>query len=212
MSTSPAPQLDFGGLTVSYDDRVLRPRQWTTAQSYWAADLLRHAPAGPVLELCAGVGHIGLLAVAGSSRPLVLVDFDETACGFARVNAQRSAHEASIDVRQGRVDEVVAPEERFVGVLADPPWVPSAGTERFPDDPLTAIDGGPDGMSIAWSCVDVAATHLVDRGWLLLQLGTQQQAEGVQERLDASPELALKLLDVREYGERGVLVHVVRSG
>ena len=48
-------QLSFQGLSISYDHHVLEPRPWTEAQSSWAAELLGDAPAGPVLELCAGV-------------------------------------------------------------------------------------------------------------------------------------------------------------
>ena len=50
-------------LEISYDQRVLEPRPWTAAQSRWASSLFRVLPPGPVLELCAGAGHIGLLAV-----------------------------------------------------------------------------------------------------------------------------------------------------
>jgi methylase of polypeptide subunit release factors len=198
----------FGELGIVFDDRVLRPRPWTTAQSYWAADLLRHGPAGDVLELCAGVGHIGLLAVAGTSRRLVLVDIDETACRFARTNARAVRPDGPCEVRQGRLEEVLCADERFAGIIADPPWVPSDGTGRFPDDPLGAIDGGPDGMDVAWACVDVAARHLADQGWLLLQLGTVGQADAVRERLAASPEPALTVLEVRDYEGQGVLVHL----
>jgi methylase of polypeptide subunit release factors len=205
-------QMDFGGLTVTFDDRVLRPREWTTAQSYWAADLLRHAPSGAVLELCAGVGHIGLLATAGTSRRLVLVDLSGVACDFARTNAGAARAAGTFEVRRGRVDEVLADEERFVAIIADPPWVPSERTQRFPEDPLTAIDGGADGMHVAWACVDVAAGHLADQGWMLLQLGTVEQAEAVHERLAGATELALEVAEVREYGDRGVLLLLVRSG
>jgi release factor glutamine methyltransferase len=203
--------MDFGELTVAFDDRVLRPRPWTTAQSYWAADLLRDAPEGPVLELCAGVGHIGLLATAGTERPLVLVDLDETACALARENAVAARGTGPVEVRQGRVDEVLGAEERFVGIIADPPWVPSDTTGRFPEDPLTAIDGGPDGMDVAWACIDVAGEHLGEQGWLLIQLGTVEQADAVHERLASAPGGALKTVEVREYGANGVLVHVARS-
>ncbi|MBI2244007.1 MAG: methyltransferase, partial [Nocardioides sp.] len=64
---SHAPEtMGFGPLRITFDGRVLRPRPWTAAQSEWAAEILADAPAGPVLELCAGAGQIGLLAVAGS--------------------------------------------------------------------------------------------------------------------------------------------------
>ena len=74
MTTTEARFVDFGGLRIEYDARVLAPRAWTAAQSRWAAELIRTAPPGPVLELCAGAGHIGLLAVTLAPRPLVCVD------------------------------------------------------------------------------------------------------------------------------------------
>ena len=64
MNTATTPQsVDFEGLRIEYDEHVLAPRPWTAAQSRWAAELIRVAPPGPVLEVCSGAGHIGLLAV-----------------------------------------------------------------------------------------------------------------------------------------------------
>lgn len=203
-------RIEFGGLGIAYDDQVITPRPWTTAQSYWAADLLRQAPPGPVLELCAGVGHIGLLAVADTDRDLVLVDADKTACDLALENAAAARPSGAYDVRHGRVDEVLAPDERFAGVIADPPWVRTEHTERFPDDPLTAIDGGPDGLDIAWTCLEVAAEHVLDGGWLLLQLGSLAQADAVQARVQEQPRLRFRHVETRDYGDHGVLVHLAR--
>jgi len=201
----------FGGLSIVFDDRVLRPRSWTTSQSYWAAELLRRSPPGAVLELCAGVGHIGLLAVTFEPRDLVLVDLDAAACEFARRNVGANPLTSSVDVRQGPMDQVLSDHELFAGIIADPPWVPSQDVGRFPEDPLRAIDGGPDGMAVAWTCLDLVARHLADEGWGLLQLGNTDQVRAVAERLDASPDLELGIAEVREYGGRGVLLHLTRS-
>jgi release factor glutamine methyltransferase len=203
--------MSFGGLSIAFDDQVLRPRPWTSAQSYWAADLLRSSPAGPVLELCAGVGHIGLLAVTFQPRDLVLVDLDAGACDLARRNVAANPLASTVEVRRGRVDEVLAEHERFAGIIADPPWVPSRDVVRFPEDPLTAIDGGEDGMSVAWACLEVVGQHLADDGWALFQLGTTGQVRAVAERLAGAPELRLEVAEVREYGERGVLLHLART-
>ena len=69
----------FGHLVITWDDRVLEPRSWTEAQSMWAAELLTGAPEGPVLELCAGAGQIGLLTIALAPCRLVCVDLDPAA-------------------------------------------------------------------------------------------------------------------------------------
>lgn len=202
---------DFGGLSIASDDRVLSPRRWTTMQSYWAAELLRDSPPGRVLELCAGVGHIGLLCTALEPRDMVLVDADPHACALARRNATANRLVASIDVRHGDLQDVIRADESFVGVIADPPWVPSAETDRFPQDPLMAIDGGVDGLAVAWSCLEVMARHLVRSGWGLLQVGTHAQAERVTERC-ADEGLGLEVRETRAYQDRGVLVRLLATG
>lgn len=198
--------LSFGPLEIAFDDRVLRPRPWTTGQSLWAAELLRDAPEGPVLELCSGAGQIGLLAVAGSGRRLVCVDADPVACDFARANAAAAGLDDLVDVRQGRLEEAVDEDERFALVIADPPWVRRAETGRFPADPLLAIDGGEDGLDLARACLDVMARHLLPAGHGVLQVGSQEQVETL--RRDPSLRAgSLRLAEVRTH-ERGVLVLV----
>ncbi|HET8959461.1 class I SAM-dependent methyltransferase [Nocardioides sp.] len=200
----------FGGLAIAYDERVLAPRRWTTMQSYWAVELLRDAPPGRVLELCSGAGHIGLLTVALVPRDLVMVDVDPHACELARRNATANQLLASVDVRQGDLQDVIRADEGFVGVIADPPWVPSAGIDRFPEDPELAIDGGEDGLAVAWSCLEVMDRHLAPGGWGILQLGTEEQAERVAARC-AARGLGLELLETRVY-DRGVLVRLAATG
>ena len=203
--------MQYGPLTITYDDRVLRPRQWTVAQATWAASLLRASPPGEVLELCSGAGHIGVLALSGSGRRLVQVDACATACEFARANALTARRGQLVDVRLGEMHDVLEVHERFVGVIADPPWVPSGATSRYPEDPLMAIHGGPDGLDVAWGCLRVGADHLVEHGWMLLQLGTRDQVETLAARLAAEPRLSLEIVETRMY-EGGAVVRLARVG
>ncbi len=201
--------LAFGPLSIAFDDRVLRPREWTAAQSAWAADLMTTAPDGPVLELCSGAGHIGLLAVLLSARPLVCVDASSVACDYARANAAAAGIADRVEVREGRLEEAVRDDERFPVVIADPPWVPAAETGQFPEDPLTAIDGGDDGLDVARAVLAVIDRHLAPGGSAVLQLGTTAQVDV----LKAEPCLAegrLTVVEVREE-ERGVLVRLDRA-
>ncbi|KAA1395839.1 methyltransferase [Aeromicrobium ginsengisoli] len=202
--------IEFGSLSIQYDQRVLRPRRWTTAQSAWASALLRTAPAGPVLELCAGVGHIGLLTMVGQDRPLVLVDSSEVACDHAAANVERANLPGPVDIRCGLMDGLIADEERFALIIADPPWVPSADTGEHVDDPVHAIDGGADGLDLARTCLELIGRHLGDGGSALLQLGGLDQVAAVSDHLTDHPELDLRLVEHRAYDDRGVLVLLVR--
>ncbi len=193
----------FGELIIDYDDRVLEPRPWTVAQSRWAAELLPNAPDGPVLELCAGAGQIGLLAIAREPRPLVAVDLNPIACDYTMANAERAGLGHLVEVREGAMDAVLAPGERFSLVIADPPWVPSARTGEFPADPLLAIDGGHDGLDLARQCWMIADRHLLPGGAALLQVGTAAQARQLARELRGSSRLRLR--ETRSFA-RGALV------
>jgi release factor glutamine methyltransferase len=203
----------FGHLVVRFDAHVLQPRPWTQTQSRWAAELATGLPPGPYLELCAGVGHIGLLLASLVPRDLVLVDGDQRACEHARANALAAALPVRVDVRHGPIDAVLEPEERFALILADPPWVASGETWRFPDDPLFAIDGGADGLAVARVCVEVIADHLDDRGTGILQLGDEEQVARLAAHLASRSGRPLAIAEVRAAPDaNGVLVRIVRRG
>ena len=196
--------VDFEGLRIEYDARVLEPRQWTARQSRWAADLIASAPPGPVLELCSGAGHIGLLAVSLAPRSLVCVDADPVACAYLRRNAARAG--IRVDLREGRMDEVLDGDETFAVVIADPPWVSTHDVGRFPEDPLSAIDGGADGLELVRSCLEVIHGHLAQGGHALLQTGPDQP-DAVSELVAAYDTLSVREVRIEE---RGALVRIDR--
>ena len=203
----------FGHLPIAFDERVLRPRPWTVAQARWAAELLRTVSGSArVLELCAGAGHIGLLALAmadahSDQHRLVAVDVNPAACDYARRNAATGGMSSRVDVREARIDDALASDERFDLVIADPPWVAHRETDRYPDDPLTAIDGGSDGLDIVRSCLRACERHLVPGGSVVLQLGPGDQVLRVRDHLRCS-DSELTLRSIRSFGARGVLVRL----
>lgn len=203
--------MGFGPLGIRFDDSVLRPRPWTIAQSLWAAELSVEAPEGALLELCAGVGHIGLMLATLVSRDVVLVDVDVNACSYARDNARAAGFADRVEVRIGLMEAMLTAGERFALILADPPWVRSEETQRFPLDPLLAIDGGKDGLDLARICVEVIGRHLVEGGAAILQLGDMNQARSVSAFLDSQPQIELRVEEVRAYSGDGVLAHLARS-
>jgi release factor glutamine methyltransferase/ribosomal protein L3 glutamine methyltransferase len=204
---SVASPLTFCGLSISYDHRVLEPRPWTEAQSEWAAELLADAPPGPVLELCAGVGHIGLGAVRKTDRDLVMVDVNPVAQEFALENASANELASRVEFRLARIDEALEADERFPLIIADPPWVRSMETSRFPEDPVLAIDGGDDGLDLARTCVDLIDGHLAEGGSALLQLGNAAQAEAIAEYAEGRSRGSVTVAETRVF-DRGVVVRL----
>jgi release factor glutamine methyltransferase len=199
-----------GSLEVAYDESVLEPRPWTAAQAELAAEVAGELQPGPLLELCCGAGHIGLLAALLSRRDAVLVDLNPSACRYAEDNAEQvRATGVKVSVRHGAMTEVLDPDERFPLVVADPPYIPTHQTGRFPADPLTAIDGGDDGLDLARACLGVAGRHLMAGGALVLQLRDRSQAEVLA---DEARRHGLTTPRVVQVGDDGALLLLRTAG
>jgi release factor glutamine methyltransferase len=201
-----AQTVNFGGLSILFDDRVLRPRPWTVAQASWAAELLPALAPGDVLELCSGAGQIGLLAIRDSGRRLICVDLNPAAAAYTRHNAEAAGLADCLEMREGRISEVLGRDERFPLIIADPPWVPHDQVNSFPEDPISAIDGGEEGMTVVRECLDAVVTHLAPGGTALLQVGNIRQAEAVALLLREFPRFLVG--EVREFDGRGVVIEI----
>ncbi len=199
--------IEFEGLSIAFDDRVLRPRAWTAEQSRWAVSVLAGLPAGPVLELCAGAGQIGLAAVQQTRRRLVCVEADPVAAAYAAENAWTAGLDEQVDVRGEWMASALEPGEEFALVIADPPWVRRADTGRFPEDPLSAIDGGVDGLDVARQCLVLIGGHLARPGAALLQLGSPLQVTSLDHEIR---EAGLVVTEVRHY-DAGVVALLDRT-
>jgi release factor glutamine methyltransferase len=189
----------FGGLRLEVDPDVLEPRPWTVAQARWAATLARQLPDGPALELYAGGGQIGLELARLTGRPVVQVEASAAACQVAWRNAQRNGLEHLVTVRNMRVGTPLREPDRFALVLADPPYVPVAEVPRYPEDPRSAIDGGPDGLDQVRHLVRALPRYLGPDSPVLLQLRGADQANQVQDLL-AKVEAPLRVDEVRSHG------------
>jgi release factor glutamine methyltransferase len=194
----------FGPLEITYDERVLEPRAWTLLQSRWATELDPGLPDGPMLELCAGAGQIGLAAIAETRRRLVQVDLNPVACEFAELNARAVGLEERVETRCGDMAEAVGDDEQFAVVLADPPYVPTDEVADHPSDPVLAVDGGPDGLHLLRTCLAIIERVLAPQGAALVQVLGDEQARALTGAL---PD-GLELVEVRSHDARRAVAHL----
>jgi release factor glutamine methyltransferase len=97
------------------------------------------------------------------------------------LDAQAVACAASNGVRAlvGDIDLSLGPDHSFDVVTAVPPYVPTGELRLLPADvqryePRVALDGGADGLEVVRRVVSAARRLLAPGGWLLVEVGGNQ--------------------------------------
>ena len=162
-------------LTVTPDTLIPRPE--TERLVELALERIPLNTAARIVDLGTGSGAIAL-AIA-RERPhsrVIATDASEAALVVARRNAERNSI-VNIAFRAGSWFAPVA-GERFDLVVSNPPYIESddphlqQGDLRF--EPATALAAGPDGLDDLRVIATEAASHLTQRGWLLVEHGWNQ--------------------------------------
>ncbi len=173
--------IEFFGLTLQVDARVLIPRPDTETLVQWALDLLQ-TPAMPaaapgILDLGTGSGAIALaiahnLRTTGRQGRIAAVDASADALCVARKNAQRLGLPLQL-IESHWLDKVSG---HFFLIASNPPYIASADPHlaALTHEPLEALAAGPDGLDDIRLIVRQAPRHLQPGGWLLLEHGYDQ--------------------------------------
>lgn len=161
--------MQFCGRPLAVDHGVYVPRPQTEELARRAAAVL--VPAGRAADLCTGAGAVAAhLAAEVPGAVVVGVDIDPRAVRCARRNGVRGA--------VGDLDLGLC-SAAFDVVTAVAPYVPTAALAFLPSDvlryePRRALDGGADGLDLVRRVVAGAARLLRPGGWLLLEIGAEQ--------------------------------------
>ncbi|MDO4293054.1 MAG: peptide chain release factor N(5)-glutamine methyltransferase [Eubacteriales bacterium] len=175
---------EFMGLTFLVDEHVLIPRQDTEVL---VEEVMKELHDGfRILDLCTGSGCI-LLSLLHYSNGCsgVGTDLMHDALDIARKNAERLGEENAVFV-QGDLFSGV--EGRFEIIVSNPPYIPTDVIPTLMDEvrlhePLTALDGGADGLDFYRRIAREAKAHLCGGGQLFLEIG-YDQGEAVTRLLE----------------------------
>ncbi len=160
----------FCGRTLQVGRGVYVPRSQSEELARRAAAMMP-AQGGWAADLCTGSGAVAvhIQAQAGTSS-VVGVDNDMRAVVCARRNGVTAfLGDLNGSLRSGVFDVVTAVA----------PYVPTSEMPFLPADvqryePRAALDGGPDGLRTLRRVVDAASTLLRPGGWLLTEVGGDQ--------------------------------------
>jgi release factor glutamine methyltransferase len=137
-----------------------------------------------ILEIGQGCGAVAIaLATELDQAEIVATDISPGACSLAQENAERHGVEGRIRIVLG--DLFPRGEGPFGLICSNPPYVPTAevlqlAPEVRDHEPLTALDGGEDGLRFFRLIAQGASQFLVAGGWLLLEMGQGQAPQVAQ--------------------------------
>ncbi|PZG04937.1 putative protein N(5)-glutamine methyltransferase [Nonomuraea aridisoli] len=179
---------EFCGLRVAVEPGVFVPRPRTAFLIEQAVALAREVARTPVvLDLCCGTGAMAAaVAAALADAEVHAADLDPAAVRCARRNLPAArVHEGDLyeplpAALRGRVDVLIA----------SPPYVPSEYVGLLPPEarlhePLTALDGGGDGLDVVRRVIAGAPAWLAPGGHLLVETG-ERQAEATVEAMTSA--------------------------
>jgi release factor glutamine methyltransferase len=170
---------EFCGIRVAVDPGVFVPRRRTELLVREAVSLIRRTSKhSVVVDLCCGCGAVGA-AIASSCRHVELyaVDVDPVAVDNARRNIRRDR------VFEGCLYEALPPElaGRVALIIANAPYVPTDDFSLLPaearlHEPITALDGGADGLDVQRQIAAGAPQWLCAQGNVVIETGRHQAA------------------------------------
>lgn len=177
---------EFYGVPLMVNRNVLIPRIDTEVLVEKAIELLR-LKTGPVrvLDLCCGSGCIGIAIAANCSHcRITMVDNSPEAIRVSKYNVAMNHLSKNINCLE--VD-ALEPPPRLMGrydlIVSNPPYIPTgdiSGLEGSVRDyePVSALDGGRDGLDFYRSVTRDWKKVLSDKGVMMLECG-KGQAESV---------------------------------
>ncbi len=133
-----------------------------------------------ILDLCCGSGCIGIsLKLYHRNITLTLSDISEGALSVARRNLEKYEIDDAL-INQGNLFEGL--DERYNIIVCNPPYIESAIVNTLmPEvkdhEPLSALDGGDDGLDFYRQIIDGAGNHLLPGGYIFFEIGYNQGKE-----------------------------------
>lgn len=179
----------FRYLDLFVDSRALIPRPETELVAGVALELAQQihdrTRSVTVVDLGTGSGAIGLslaheLPLAETT--IWMTDLDSDALDLARANLAGLGRSAvNVRIGEGSWFEALPTELLADVIVANPPYIaegdPQVEASVHDHEPHRALYAGADGLEDLGVIIAGARDHLVDGGWLVLEIGANQGAE-----------------------------------
>jgi release factor glutamine methyltransferase len=179
----------FYGYDFFVDERVLIPRFDTEHLVKAAVDIAKEMQQPAILDLMTGSGAIAVAIRKSVDCSMTATDISGAALEVAHQNAKNN--DCEISFLQSSIFESV--EGKYDIICCNPPYIPEKDIAELDSEvkdfePLSALNGGEDGLDFYRKIVSAAPNYLNAKGYLLLEAGAGQ-AEIIKGMLDEKFEV-----------------------
>lgn len=211
---------EFMGLSFKVNPRVLIPRPETEILAGEVIKWLTAQGGGPfnILDLCTGSGVLAVTLARMLPRCSVwAADISAGALEVAKENARFHGTAERVVFLRGDLWEPVYAlgDVKFSVIVSNPPYIPSRelcmlSREIQENEPLSALDGGMDGLDFYRKIMPGLGNYLAGPGLLALEVGRGQSGEVVS--LVSQTGLFKEVNVVKDYSAVDRVVVGIRGG
>lgn len=175
--------VDFYGVRIEVNKKVLSPRMETEILVDEVLKLAKNAKNPRICDLCTGSGAIIIAIAKNTQGKFYGIDISKAALLTAEQNAKNN----SVKVDFIESDLFGKNKKKFDIIVSNPPYIPSKDIEKLDVevkkyDPSLALDGGADGLDFYRRIINDAPAHLEKNGQILFEVG-KGQAGAVRKML-----------------------------
>ena len=164
---------DFYGYELNIDERALIPRPETEELVMHACNDINEDSS--VLDLCTGSGAIAIAINLKTGAIVTASDISEKAVSLAKENAQKL--NADITIIESDMFENI--DGKFDVIVSNPPYIRTGDIQNLQKEisfePISALDGGEDGLDFYRILANEAKAHLNENGVMFLEFGVGQK-------------------------------------
>ena len=169
---------EFMGLDFYVDENVLIPQPDTEILVEKTIEIAEKTQKNKILDMCTGSGCIAIsLAKKINNTQIIAVDISNNALNVANKNAINNNVENKIKFINSDMFNNI--EEKFDIIVSNPPYIETETINKLEievqNEPHLALDGGIDGLKFYKIIANNAFKYLNENGYLLLEIGYNQQ-------------------------------------
>ncbi len=177
---------EFYGMELQVGPAVLIPRPDSEHVVMECLALAKLKESPTILDIGTGSGNLPLaIAKHHPTARVTTIDLSADALAMAQENARKHGLLERIRFLQGDLFAPLPQEDRFDFIISNPPYIAAADIPALPVgvrqyEPHLALDGGAGGFAVFERLIDQARRHLEPGGYLLLEIGSPQEAPARQ--------------------------------